>query len=85
MASQKGHQDVVELLLSKNADVNAEEDVRRETALHLAAYYGHFAVARLLINADADRTIQNKDDETPLSLARREGHQDIEVLLGGGG
>ncbi len=48
---------LVDLLLSKGADVNAR---RRDgmTALHSAAYRGHVRVIRLLLDAGADRTIR---------------------------
>jgi ankyrin repeat protein len=57
------------------------QELRGETPLHLAAYYGHVAVAELLINHGAEPRMGNKDRKTPLELARREGHRDIVRLL----
>jgi len=73
----------VKLLLSKNAVVDTPE-ARGDTALHLAAYYGHAAIVGLLINYPgnaADVRIRNKDHKTALELARREGHEDVVLLL----
>lgn len=78
-----GHGDVVKLLLSSGANVDTQEGVRGETALHLAAYYGHGEVVEPLTTGDrhADPHIRNKVGKTPLELARSEGHQDIVQLL----
>jgi ankyrin repeat protein len=80
MASQKGDLEVVQLLLSYGVDVDTL-DVDEETALHLAAYYGHPKVTELLLKHDANIYKRNKKDETPLDLASKEGHQDVANLL----
>jgi ankyrin repeat protein len=43
---------MVELLVSKGADVNAKDEIG-ETALDCAARCGHFEIAHLLKNAGA--------------------------------
>jgi hypothetical protein len=48
-----------------------------ETALHLAAYFGHADVCRLLVDLGADREQQNTRGETALVSART-GQQDYE-------
>ena len=47
----------------------------------LAAVEGHADVARLLLNAGADRNAKNKDDETAFDLAKAGGHDDLAALL----
>jgi ankyrin repeat protein len=55
---------VVQLLLSKGADVNAK-DVRGCVALHYAAYTCSKDVVMSLMQHRADVTIMNVDGETP--------------------
>ena len=55
-ASQKGHVQVTELFLNKQANVNLQE-TGGTTAL--MPYYGHFQVADSLLNKEADVEISN--------------------------
>jgi len=52
-----------------------------ETALHLAAYYGHFEVAEVLLKFNADRAIKNKEGKTPFDLVTTEDHTALAQLL----
>jgi hypothetical protein len=47
LAAQEGHKDVVELLLAKGADINAEDN-HGQTAFHWAVLDGRKDVAQLL-------------------------------------
>jgi len=80
MASQEGHLEVAQQLLSRGADVNTLE-ADGETPLHLAAYYGHLKVTELLLKHSANIHGRNEDGETPFDLASKEGHHEIEHLL----
>jgi len=82
MASQMGNLGVVKLLLTlpNPAAVNAQK-ADGETALHLAAYYGHPEVARTLLYKGASLDIRNKAGKESLDLARLKGHQKVEELL----
>ena len=51
------------------------------TALLLAAENGHVDVARLLLEAGADKGLQRHDGYTALMLAEESGHGDVAELL----
>lgn len=55
------------------ADEGANLEVRdsmNNTPLHYAAGYGRPAIARMLLDAGADKTAQNNTGKTPLDLAK---------------
>jgi len=54
----------------------------RQSALHIAAMWGHERVVKLLLNYGATVDLRNQRHETPLLVAAKEGHPDvIQVLL----
>ena len=53
-----------------------------QTPLHSAAYNGHIAVARLLLQNSADTTLENQRGRTLLVNARQQGHDEVAMLLG---
>ena len=59
----------VEPLLSKGADLNAQ-DSSGSTALMFAAMLGHDDVVRALLKKGADASIKNKNGQTALDLAK---------------
>jgi hypothetical protein len=83
-AAANGYADIVRLLLSEGAEIDAvvEGD---ENALINAARYGHVEVVRLLIesNADVNASVVTPEAEvrTPLGMARRNGHREVEQML----
>lgn len=80
-AAQKGDMDVVKLLLSKGADVNAYHE-KAGTPLHMAVYSGQAEVARLLIAGGADLNVVTKAKrESPLYLAIYVGFPEIARML----
>ena len=62
--------EVVELLIAKDADVNAK-DKYDMTPLHPAAGRGHKEVVELLIAGGADVNARDEDGDTPLDWADR--------------
>jgi len=68
-ATWKGHLAVVELLLSRGADVNAanNNDHWGTTPLHAAAHANQRAIAELLIAHGADINATNLNGRTPLA------------------
>ena len=46
------------------------QDEDEDTALHNAANGNHAAVVKLLLEAGADKTLENGDGNTPAALAR---------------
>ena len=72
---------VVQLLLSKGAEVNAKMRWG-ETPLHVAAEKGHTHVANLLIVKGAEVNAKTLEGSTPLLLAKKTDRKDtVELLL----
>eukprot|EP00854_Cymbomonas_tetramitiformis_P007826 gene7826-9295_t len=84
-AAGAGHVQVVTALLSKGADVDAQDDMGR-TALHAAAGGGYADVVAVLLTASAHRDIcMFEKGWTPLHHAAWEGHENmVKALLEAG-
>jgi len=83
-AAIEGRRDVVEYLISRNADIR-KPDQAGNIALHGAAYGGRAGVAELLLARGADVQARNRNGQTPLFLAAFKGAGDVaEVLIGKG-
>ncbi|CAC5379936.1 unnamed protein product [Mytilus coruscus] len=80
MASERGHSDVVKLLLKHNAEVSrCNED--RESSLFVACKRGHTDSVKQLLQGKADVYQCNCYGESPLFVACKGGHTDIVKLL----
>jgi ankyrin repeat protein len=76
-----GSIEIVELLLSHGADVDAR-DYGNRTPLHAAVMQNHQEVVRILVAADADLEARNDYGRTPLLLVAREtGSVEMGALL----
>ena len=62
------------------AEVDAVDEYN-STPLHLAAWYGHAAVAELLLQANASPTAVNISGETPREYAKQLGHHELAKRL----
>jgi ankyrin repeat protein len=83
-AADQGRKEVAELLISKNADINAET-TQGSTPLHLAAQHGHKDVVELLISKGANVNAVNEAGMRPLMFARSSGNKDVvEILIKNG-
>jgi ankyrin repeat protein len=81
VAALNNRLDVVESLMESDVDVNAVSLDTAQTALHLAALKGNLEVATALLAGGADVAKKDKDGATPLDVARRNDHRDVEVAL----
>lgn len=80
-ASYYGHNDVVELLLTNKAEIDAKDDNGR-TALHYASATGHKNTAELLLANGAELDLKDTENgDTPLHLAAIGDHKDVVILL----
>ncbi|KAK2803455.1 hypothetical protein FQN51_003562 [Onygenales sp. PD_10] len=77
-AAKHGHEEVVRLLLNRNAGVE-EKDSRSHTALTHAARAGHLSVAKILLASGANISATDEEGRTPLHFARQE--EVIRLLL----
>ena len=81
-ASEKGHTEIVRLLLQRGAGVNAKTKFDGyKTALSKASEKGHTEIVRMLIEKGADVNIKSNDGNTALQYAIKQGHTEIEQLL----
>ena len=79
-AAEKGRKEIVELLISKGADLEAK--YFGMTPLHWAAYEGHKEIVELLIAAGADVSSQDTTtNNRPMDTATLLGHPEIVDLL----
>ena len=63
------HEVIMRLLINNAADINAR-NVRSDTPLHFAVYPpGYLAGVATLLSFNADNTIRNSQDATPLEIA----------------
>ena len=79
-AAAGGHREVCAVLLSHNAEVNAEQ-ASQYTALHSAAANGSEELVRLLLAHEANPTAKSEKGETPLDMARARNHSSVVALL----
>ena len=81
VAAHVGHEQVVELLLARGANIKAKDD-RGNTPLHEAAAKGHASVVRELLAHGADVWAKNDGDRTPLFVAcERAGNVEVVEML----
>ena len=80
LAARHGHGELVELLLKKNAEIEAK-DTSQGTPLHLATCHGHRELVDLLLKKNAEIEAKTNFGTTPLHLAARLGHGELVDLL----
>ena len=65
-------------MLARNVNSRFDDG---QTPLHLAAMYGHSAIAKYLLESNADTSVQDSSGATPLHEAVRYGHTEIARAL----
>ncbi|KAG7534074.1 Acyl-CoA binding protein superfamily [Arabidopsis thaliana x Arabidopsis arenosa] len=70
-AIDRGHLNVAEALVDKNADVNAKDN-EGQTSLHYAVVCEREALAEFLVKQKADTSIKDEDGNSPLDLCESE-------------
>lgn len=83
LAVKNNNIEVVKLLISKGADVNAIDEFGR-SALFFAVSKDNIAIAKILINNGADVNIESKLNQTALMLAIDKNNKDMINLLTNG-
>ncbi|XP_073904254.1 GA-binding protein subunit beta-2 isoform X2 [Castor canadensis] len=78
-AARKGQEDEVRTLMANGAPFTT--DWLGTSPLHLAAQYGHYSTAEVLLRAGVSRDARTKVDRTPLHMAAADGHAHIVELL----
>ena len=79
-AASKGYDEMVELLLSFKADIEAKTKMGN-TPLMLAVYNNHVSTCRILLQRGANSNTVSNDGWTPLLLASERGYYEICELL----
>ncbi len=82
-AANRGQTAIVDLLLDHGADINAERSFNGDTPLHwsVASRWGRIETVKLLIDGGADIDAKNKDGDTPLDDAVRNGKLEAVSLI----
>lgn len=75
ISSYKGHTEVVEYLLQKGADANAQANCQA-TSLHYASECGHLEICKLLLDYGADVNVKNEYGMTPFIQAAERTKED---------
>lgn len=83
VAAEKGYIEIAKLLISNNANVNANGHFTKKAPLHLAAEWGNLTMAMILIanGAEVNKSSGSIVPVTPLDYAESFGHTKLIALL----
>ncbi|KAM0520493.1 hypothetical protein ACHAPE_002886 [Trichoderma viride] len=84
LSAEGGFDELIRFFMTDHINVRMVQDSVHDgnTALHLAAMYGHTSMCELLVQQQADVKALNLNHETPLLLAtKREFRGTVEILL----
>uniref|UniRef100_A0A1I7WA40 RTR1-type domain-containing protein n=1 Tax=Heterorhabditis bacteriophora TaxID=37862 RepID=A0A1I7WA40_HETBA len=73
----------IRLIVQSGSDLNAREHLSGNTALHIATQERNYAALRELLLGGADVSIRNKQQETPIDIARNMRNQRLISLFFG--
>ncbi|XP_067653296.1 ankyrin repeat domain-containing protein 50-like [Haliotis asinina] len=81
LAAENGHNDVVELLVDKGADVSLKVKTG-DNVLHIACYGGHLDVVKYLLSLNSIKiNRRGRKKMTPVMVAASQGHKEVVELL----
>jgi hypothetical protein len=80
-AAKIGHADIVELLVSSGADINARNTDHNVTPLIWAANAGYLAIVKFLLQKGADRNIVTNNNYTAASIAKENGYYSVVEVI----
>lgn len=80
-AADRGHLQILDILLQYGANVNLIDKDSGQTALHYAISCGHVECIKILLKHGANRNITDSDDLTCIDLANESGDPYIIELL----
>jgi ankyrin repeat protein len=81
VAAEAGYLEVCQILIENGALVDAVAITNKETALGLAASYGHERVVKLLLDHKSNINWQNAYGNSPLHEAARHGYLAVATML----
>ena len=84
MATRRGREEIVRILLANNANVNTKSLkfwLRNMTPLHYAAWYGYKRIVEVLLDNGADIAARDERRDTALALSIYRGHDDTAIAL----
>jgi ankyrin repeat protein len=79
-AAGLGHVEIVNLLLDAGVHID-DVGKNEESACHIATFNGHIEVVRVLVARHANVLLQNRFDETPITIAIKRRFERILMLL----
>ena len=80
-ASVGGHVEVMNVLAEAGAKIQCEDDYNLDTPLHLAARFGQSEVLEFLLDRNVNPNPLNKENKTPLDLAKAKNNDLCERYL----
>lgn len=80
-AAEDGNINGVRDAVESGADINAQNEFMKDSALHIASSRGYLEIVKYLVEKDADMLLTNGTDMTPLHLAARDGQTHIVEFL----
>ena len=81
LASERGHTQVLQLLLAAGADINHRNTAVGWSALHCAGYTGQVEAVRLLVEGGANPGLRDRTGDTAECWAREWGHSTCAEIL----
>ena len=81
IASQRGHENIKQLLLDRGAQVNLSNKYTTSSPLYAACFWGYCSIAQLLLNNGSDINLCMDDGSSPLIASCFGGYDSIVQYL----